>query len=170
MWEKLECLYNACNVARHTVLHQFILAAAVAHGNDVNNCNAMTDNGPWQRFPKMKSFFIPWGCPLLWAVPSPPLLEQSDGRGMRRVGATKLRTAGLGQRCNQNGCRGGCTEPQGMWGCYQCLPAGSVKKGSKHARKDSRGPWPQNYLTSTIPAVAQLCLASLEPYFNSEPK
>lgn len=55
----LECLDNARNVARHTVLHQFLLAAAVAHGNNVNNCNAMTDNGPGQGFREVQSFFIP---------------------------------------------------------------------------------------------------------------
>lgn len=159
----LECLYSARNVARHTAFYQFILAAAVTHGNNVNNCNAVTDNGAWPGFPKTQSFFVPWGCPLLWAV---PLLsrEQSDQRGVRRVKTTKFRAPGLGQCCNQNGCRGGCTETQGMWGCYQCLPPGSVEKGSKHARKDSAGHWPKNYLTSPIPELAQLCLASLGPY------
>lgn len=109
-------------------------------------------------FPRRKAFLYPE------AVHCCGLFPSSDGRGGRRVRATKFRAPGLGQRCSQNGCRGGCTEPQGIWGCYQCLPPGSVEKGSKHARKDSAGHWPKNYLTSPIPALAQLCLASLGPY------
>lgn len=96
----------------------------------------LTDRGPWHGFPKIQMLFVQWGCPILWAVP--PLLswDLSGWRGIEKR-ATELRAAGLGQHWNQNGPKEGMHRDSGLVGVWSGLTPGSVKQGSKPARKDS---------------------------------
>lgn len=98
-----------------------------SYGNNVNNCNAMADNGFWCGFDWQWSltwvfqgsnvFCTVW---LPWAVP--PLLSwvQSGRRGLGRVTGTEQQGwANTGTKMGQSG---GCTDTQGLWGYCQCFP------------------------------------------------
>lgn len=60
--------------------------------------------------------------------------EQSGRRGMRKVRATELRAAGLGQHWNQKVPKEGMHRDSGIVGVLSVLPLGSVKQACKNGQ------------------------------------